>query len=53
MDRMCSDFVPSLAVYGLTGAGNLFTLPAPGSAFDAKSAMNAQGGDLLRMGVLW
>ena len=53
MDRLCPEFVPTLAVYGVSGSGNLFTLPGPGSAFDAKSAISAQGGDLMRMGVLF
>ena len=52
MDRLCPEFLPTLAVYGVSGSGNMFTLPAPGSAFDAKSAMSAHGGDLLSMGVL-
>jgi uncharacterized protein DUF5621 len=52
MDRVCPEFVTSLGVYGVSGSGGQFTLPPRGAAFDAKSAASAQGGDLLRMGVL-
>jgi len=52
MERLCPEFLGSLSIYGISGAGGVYTLPAPASGFDAKSAANAKEGDLMRMGVL-